>query len=248
MYITDVETRFPELYALANRGSIFGYSEGKSITGQQKGDGSFIVYATSARDEHWMKDCGYDVNNVVDAKRALREEYHDWAGPLLKLIQVADQKDLTPRSLYMLPVGHRWDHRAGVTMIGDAAHLMTPHTGKGVNTAIHNSLNLANAIIRASKSSIAGKPLAEILDDQVRLFEEEMFARAAPVQRHSYQSTEDMFFTPGAPDSSVARYMRRMMSDHWLVRLWVPLWFVRFSLRLFFWWECLEGIAVADGI
>lgn len=236
MYIDDVENRFPDLYTLANRGSIFGYSDGKSITGQQKGDGSFIVYATSARDEHWMKECGYDVNNVVDVKRALKEEYHDWAEALLKLTQVANQKDLTPRSLYMLPIGHRWDHRTGVTLIGDAAHLMTPHAGEGVNTAMHDSLNLANAIIRASKGFKVEKPSVKYLDEEVRLFEEEMFARAAPVQRHSYQSTEDMFFTPGAPDSSVARYVRRALSNHWLVRLLVPLWFVRLSLRLFFWW------------
>lgn len=232
MYIDDVENRFPDLHELVNRGTIFAHSDGKCITGQQKGDGSFIVYATSVRKEDWMKTCGYDIYDATEVKRALAEEYSDWAEPLVKLTQVANEKDLTPRSLYILPIGHRWDHRAGATMIGDAAHLMTPHAGEGVNVAMNDSLNLANAIIR---SAMAGNG-SDTLDKEVRLFEEEMFARAAPVQRHSYLNMEDLFFTPGAPDTSIARYVRRALSDHWLVRLLVPLWLMRVVLRITFWW------------
>ena len=232
MYVDDVEHRYPDLYALVNKGSLFAYSDGKSISAQQKGDGSHIVYATSVRDEHWTRDCGYDVHNPIEIKKAVAEEFADWAEPLRKFTQVANEKDPTSRSLYMLPPDHRWQHRKGVTLIGDAAHLMTPHAGEGVNTAMTDSLNLADAIIRATRS---GKGEGE-LDMEIRLFEEEMFRRAGAIARHSFANTEDMFFTPGAPDSIIARYVRRAISDHWLVRVLVPLWFVRLVIRIVWWW------------
>ena len=232
LYIDDVEKRYPDLHKLANRGSIFAYSDGKGITAQQKGDGSLIVYATSVRDEDWMKKCGYDVYNAAETKKALANDFSDWAEPLLKITQCANEKDVTPRSLYMLPVGHRWKHRAGVTLIGDAAHLMTPHAGEGVNVAMKDALNLAKAIIQSSRHE---QTLSK-MDQEVTLFEEEMFQRAKPVQQLSTANMEDFFFTPGAPGSNVERFVRRSLSDHWLFKILCPLWFVRLLLRVIFWW------------
>lgn len=234
-YINDVETRYPDLYELVNRGSLFANSDGKGITAQQKGDGSLIVYASSARDEDWMQTCGYDVHNAGEVKKALAQEFSDWAEPLVKLTQVANEHDFTARSLYMLPIGHRWDHRTGVTLIGDAAHLMTPHAGEGVNVAMKDALNLANGIIRSTKA----EDVAVALDQEVKLFEEEMFTRATRVQRHSDLNTEDMFFTPGTPYTVIDRYIRRALSDggeKWLVELLLPLWLIRLLLRVFFRW------------
>ena len=109
---------------------------------------------------------------------------------------------------------------------------MTPHAGEGVNTAMTDALNLADAILRTVKG---GKRL-EALDKEIKVFEEEMFVRAGKIAKHSWLNTEDMFFIPRAPDSIIARYVRRAVSDHWIMRVLVPLWFVRAVIRIVWWW------------
>lgn len=130
------------------------------------------------REEDWKETCGYDLNNASEVKKAIREEFKDWAEPLLKPTQVADDNGLTARSLYTLPPGHRWKHRAKVTFSGDAAHLMIPHAGEGVNLAIEDALKLADAIMRSMNS----KDVIDALDKEVSVFEDETMTGATKVQ------------------------------------------------------------------
>ena len=234
LFIHDAEKSHPDLYKLVNRGSLFVYSDCKGVSAQQRGDGTIIVYVSGKRDEDWQKTCGYDVHNVSEVKKAIREELSDWAEPLVKLTQVADENDFTPRSLYILPPGHRWKHRAKVTLIGDAAHLMTPHAGEGVNVAMEDALNLANAIIRSSKS----EDFRDSLDEEVCIFENEMMTRATEVQNDSLAATNDMYFNPGAPHAVIDSWVRRAMARQlgWAIEIVLPLWFIGMVRRGLNWW------------
>ena len=234
LLIHDAEKSHPDLFKLVNRGSLFVYSDGKGLNAQQRGDGTIIVYASGHRDEDWKERCGYDLHNASEVKRALKEEFKSWAEPLVKLIQVADEKDITARSLYILPPGHRWKHRANVTLIGDAAHLMTPHAGEGVNVAMEDALNLAHAIIR----SVGNEDTVNILDKEVSAFEDEMMTRATKVQNRSLANTKDMYFTPGAPHTVIDNWVRRVMAQRLgrVVEFVLPLWFVGFVRQGFNWW------------
>jgi 2-polyprenyl-6-methoxyphenol hydroxylase-like FAD-dependent oxidoreductase len=75
------------------------------------------------------------------------EEYGDWSQPLKDLIAQADS--YTFRPLYVLPVGYRWESQPGITVIGDAAHLISFFGGQGANLAMLDGAELANAIVEA---------------------------------------------------------------------------------------------------
>ena len=50
-----------------------------------------------------------------------------------------------------MPPDYRWDTQPGLTMLGDASHVMPPYTGKGVNLAMLDALELADALSAAGK-------------------------------------------------------------------------------------------------
>ena len=234
LFVHDAEKNHPELHKLVNRGSLYAYSDCKGLTAQQRGDGTIIVYASGKREEDWKETCGYDLHNASEIKKAIREEFKDWAEPLVKLTQVADDNDFAARSLYVLPPGQRWKHRAKVTLIGDAAHLMTPHAGEGVNVAMEDALKLAGAIIRSTNS----EDVIHTLDKEVGVFEDEMMARATKVQKHSLANTKDMYFNPAAPYAVVDNLVRRAMAQQlgWVVEIVLPLWFIKGVREFFNWW------------
>lgn len=137
----------PEIAAFNGRGKMFALSDHKAIIGQLNGDGTIRVYLSFKVEQDWLDTCGIPFDQPEEAKRQLLQQYSDWDESLTKYIRDSDGP-LLPRRIYMLPVGLTWEHKPGITMIGDAAHVMSPFAGEGANLAMLDATELALSLVQ----------------------------------------------------------------------------------------------------
>lgn len=211
--IPDAAATAPEVYELVNRGSVFSHADGHKTNMQQMGDGSITLYLTD--DEDWFKSperCGFDASDLEASKAAALERFRDWH-PLIRQAISRTRGRTVPRSLYMLPVGFSFPHRAGVTVIGDAAHVMTPFAGEGVNVGMEDARRLAAAV------AAAGDDLGK-LDSGLAAFEKDMFSRAREFAALTETVLQAWFFTEDCPRSAAPKALSTHVSFHapWLVK------------------------------
>ena len=198
----DVSTRNPSLSSLVGAGTLFCLHDTKFLCGQRNGDDSIRVYAMVPTDESWVSTCGIRWDNVSKAMEELKERYYGgWDVKLQDLITKADEDTLVPRTMYMLPIGFSWPQRKGVTVIGDAAHLMTPFAGEGVNLAMWDAMLLGRSLVGALKDGSDKDKVWKAM----RGFEEEMFTRAGRTAQETWDNLQ-MFIQPDAAEKVVEMF------------------------------------------
>ena len=186
--VRNASTRFPHLHKLAGSGSSMNLGGSNALMTHRGPQDSIRVYAAyTTPDENWIKTAGLESKSAAEIKTRLLADdkcFASWAPELKDLLDTVAEEETRdnpgPAELYplnMLPIGHRWEHRAGVTLIGDAAHLMTPWGGEGVNTGLWDSLDLANALSGASEAEDAAT-WQKAFEPRLHAFEDAMFARA----------------------------------------------------------------------
>lgn len=145
-HLLDADVWHPESAALVGRGSMFALSDGKGLITHCDGDGRITVYIALKTPHHWATSSEINFHDAEAAKLQLLNHFADWDDRLRTLIAEGDTAFI-PRSIYALPVGHRWERTPGVTLLGDAAHLMSPFAGEGANLAMLDGAELAEALL-----------------------------------------------------------------------------------------------------
>jgi 2-polyprenyl-6-methoxyphenol hydroxylase-like FAD-dependent oxidoreductase len=141
--LLDADTRHPACAEVVGGGTLFALGAGRGFLAHREPDGSLHVYAALQAPAEWAS--GIDFSDDAAARAAVQAEFDGWAASLRALITESDTT-LIPRRIHALPIGHRWHRIPGVTLLGDAAHLMSPFAGEGANLAMLDGAELGLAL------------------------------------------------------------------------------------------------------
>jgi 2-polyprenyl-6-methoxyphenol hydroxylase-like FAD-dependent oxidoreductase len=189
--MSGADQKHPRAAALVGRGKLFALSDGKGIVAERNGGGRVRAYAAMRVAADWIATCGVDWSDAPAARTALLGFFDDWSEELTALIRCSDDT-IVPRPLYALPSGHAWTHVPGVTLLGDAAHLMSPFAGEGANLAMLDATELALALV-ATPDDVEGALVR---------YETAMFPRSAAAAAVSAENLE-LCFRDDAPGGLV---------------------------------------------
>ncbi|MFF7796007.1 FAD-dependent oxidoreductase [Streptomyces olivaceus] len=167
-WFDDMEVAHPELSALVGKGSAHVSDGERGLFAQRSSGGHLRVYLMRRVPADWLAEGGLRPDDTDRIRARLLGEYAGWAPELLRMITDNDGP-YVDRPLFALPVPHTWPHAPGLTLLGDAAHLMPP-LGAGVNLAMLDAAELALALAGSAT-----------VDDAVRGYEEVMLPRSAEI-------------------------------------------------------------------
>lgn len=190
--IRGITERYPDLAEFVGPGSFSALGLNHGVMSQRGPRDSARIYCMLKTPEDFASASKlFSMSPLEAADMLLNDDIllGRWGPKVKKLVSTAckDEANAHPRAridikaLYTLPSGHSWQHKPGVTLIGDAAHLMCPWAGEGVNLAMWDALDLSGALVQAVKSfqdEDGTRPFAESANSFIKEFEAGMWARA----------------------------------------------------------------------
>ena len=186
-YLFDADERHPAAAQAVGDGALFAVAPGQGILAHREPGGVLHAYVALAKPQEWI--AGIDFTDAAATTARVAAEFDGWAPGLTALITDSDTAPV-PRAINALPIDHRWDRVAGVTVLGDAAHLMSPFAGEGANLAMFDGSELGQAI--AAHPRDAETALAE--------YERALFPRSAQFAAESDENHK-LLFGDSTPDS-----------------------------------------------
>lgn len=166
-------------------GAMFAIGVNRAVLAQRNGDGSIHLYAALRTPESSTRTRG--------SRAELARLFEGWHPDLLAALDAVDD-GFAHWPLHTVPAEQHWAPHRGITLVGDAAHVMPPFTGEGVNMALLDAVELVEAL-----TSIDDR------DAAIATYERAMLARMAPAVAAA-NAAGDVLLSPRGAASLLGKF------------------------------------------
>jgi 2-polyprenyl-6-methoxyphenol hydroxylase-like FAD-dependent oxidoreductase len=180
--IYEAEKHVPHIFALLRGGKIMAFGNQKNILMGQKANGEIGFYASFKAAEHWAANSGLNFSDKTQVFAWFKTTYAEWS-PIWNELFEHVVLPFIPRPIYCMPFDQTWPALPNLTMLGDAAHVMPPFAGEGVNMAMLDALELSDCLTSGQYNT---------MQEAISFYEINMRKRAAIMAQESLENGERM--------------------------------------------------------
>jgi len=180
--IYDAENTAPNIHKLLKGGKIMAFGNKKNILMGQKANGQIGFYFSFKTEENWANNNKLNYNDQIQMLDWFRASYPEWSNIWQELLESA-VSPFIPRPIYCMPLDQHWEAQTNLTMIGDAAHVMPPFAGEGVNMAMLDALELSECLTADKHANVK---------EAISTYETNMRKRASTIAKESLDNGELM--------------------------------------------------------
>jgi 2-polyprenyl-6-methoxyphenol hydroxylase-like FAD-dependent oxidoreductase len=188
--IVNPEIDYPAYKPKYGNGNVMAMGEQKMFYSHTLRDGSVHFGVSFKADENWVLNHNIDFEDNISVINFLNKTFENWSQDYKDFF--AASTDFSGLPLRLFSLEEPWKTHSNITLVGDAAHLMPPFAGIGVNMGLMDAYQLTENLTNGKFETIQAA-----IDD----YEQKMFVYALDAQQmtakmeellHSDVTTEDI--------------------------------------------------------